>query len=120
MFCIYAIIINIPEVLFFPFNNGKKGGQAGEENKNQAYGSQGEGIFCEIPFVARVGSIQEGDSQRNGKVPEHGRQAFAQCTKDGGGETAGLPHRGFCSACFCLYFLGLSRYQDGKDSGRSV
>ena len=84
MFCIYAIIINIPEVLFFPFNNGKKGGQAGEENKNQAYGSQGEGIFCEIPFVARVGSIQEGDSQRNGKVPEHGRQAFAQCTKDGG------------------------------------
>ena len=60
MFCIYAIIINIPEVLFFPFNNGKKGGQAGEENKNQAYGSQGEGIFCEIPFVARVGSIQEG------------------------------------------------------------
>ena len=114
MFCIYAIIINIPEVLFFPFNNGKKGGQVGEENKNQAYGSQG--IFCEIPFVARVGSIQEGDSQRNGKVPEHGRQAFAQCTKDEGGETAGLPHRGFCS----VYFLRLSRYQDGKVSGRSV
>lgn len=82
MFSIYAIIINIPEVPVFPFKNGKKGGQAGEENKNQAYGSQGEGIFCEIPFVARIGSIQEGESQRNGKVPEHGRQAFAQCTKD--------------------------------------
>lgn len=120
MFCIYAIIINIPEVLFFPFEYGKKGGQAGEKNKNQAYGSQCEGIFREIPFVARIGSVQKGDSQSYGKVPERGRQEFTQCNKDGGRETGRRLQKRLCSACFRRYFLRLSRYQYYKASGRSV